>query len=218
MRRPVILFLAIGLATLVAADARADFSPSFSGGTLPSSADYTVLAAVQTQLSHGADTFTMTEFVVQLNTGPNAGDLDFVLGVTANAGHIDNATMFTFNNDNIIGDFWDNTDTVTNGSISFSGVGGAIPTSGNAFDGVVTWEFGPTEIPQGSSSALLVLQTNTTNFTDGGVSVNDGGSINFDAFEPGPAPSSMILSGMGLLSVAGVVLVRRIRMPSVAAA
>lgn len=67
-------------------------------------------------------------------------------------------------------------------------------------------------IAPGSTSNLLIIETNATSFTSGFVSIEDGGVATFSAFEPTsgvPEPTSGILLGLGTLALAGLQRFRR---------
>ena len=61
------------------------------------------------------------------------------------------------------------------------------------------------EIAPGQTSFVLVISTNATNFTQGNSEMLDGGSVTVNAFQPAvPEPSSLLLFGSGLVTLAGV--------------
>ncbi|HYL36913.1 MAG TPA: hypothetical protein VEV17_13445 [Bryobacteraceae bacterium] len=93
--------------------------------------------------------------------------------------------------------------------------GTAIPLSADrsATGDVVGFNFTPPccsfEIQPGTSSLVLVIATNATNFTAGNASVIDGGTTTVAAFEPAaavPEPSYVVVIGGALLALG---LVRR---------
>jgi hypothetical protein len=76
---------------------------------------------------------------------------------------------------------------------------------------VVSFDFGgagPTRINPGEISPILVIQTDAADFETGLTSLQNGGSANYETFEPaGPAipePGSMLLFGSGLFGLAAL--------------
>jgi len=99
------------------------------------------------------------------------------------------------------------------GSIAGGFVNGSVaPVTAdrNSVGDVVGFSFNPPDaakIQPGQTSDVLVISTNATNFTSGNASVIDGGVTTVKAFEPTsatPEPVTFVLTGMGLLTLAGL--------------
>lgn len=102
--------------------------------------------------------------------------------------------------------------------------GGTMPlTVGRSAAGngsVVTFDYPDQGIPAndilpGDHTAVLLIQTNATNYTTGMFSAIDGATATSTAFEPAaatPEPSSVALSGLGLVGFA--LLLKRVRRPA----
>jgi len=75
---------------------------------------------------------------------------------------------------------------------------------------VVGFSFNPPDgakILPGTTSSVLVISTDATQFTNGFANVIDGGVATVDAYQPGgavPEPGSFFLLGGGLLGLAGI--------------
>lgn len=65
------------------------------------------------------------------------------------------------------------------------------------------------QIPAGFSSALLVVQTNSTIYSPTVASVIDGSVATVASFAPIPEPSTLVLGGLGLIGLAVFALRRR---------
>jgi hypothetical protein len=84
---------------------------------------------------------------------------------------------------------------------------------------VIGWSFASSAplavaLTPGSTSIILEIQTNATNYNLGHSAALDGGSANFLSFEPAapattPEPASMFLIGGGMLALAGLRRFRR---------
>lgn len=146
-----------------------------------------------------------------------AGCLDFVYQVNNSAGSTDDVgrvTAFNFTGFAVDAGF-STAGEPADGGIAFPV--GTIPVGlvdRNTSD-VVGFQFSSSPssaIPPGSSSTVLVIETNTTSFKAGIASVIDGGGTNALAFEPSndqaltPEPASMVLFGTGIL---GLIFVTR---------
>jgi len=90
-------------------------------------------------------------------------------------------------------------------------VGQVIPGSADRTLSGAIVAFDSMTIPIGSTSALLIVNTNATNFTSGTLTVQDGLTANLKGFSPtvAPEPSTMALAGLGALGLIGYGLRRR---------
>jgi hypothetical protein len=84
-----------------------------------------------------------------------------------------------------------------------------VTADSNGSGSVIGFSFQPPDsakIQPGMSSNVLVISTNATNFIAGNASIIDGGTATVAAFQPGsavPEPASLVLSGLGLIALAG---------------
>lgn len=96
-----------------------------------------------------------------------------------------------------------------------NGTAGIVPVTADrdASGTTVGFNFVPappgTKIPPGTTSAVLVISTDATAYTNGNASVIDGGTQTVAAFQPlaattVPEPATYALFGAGLLAFAGV--------------
>lgn len=64
-----------------------------------------------------------------------------------------------------------------------------------------------TKIPPGATSAVLIISTNATNYTNGNAEIIDGGTQTVASFQPAsgvPEPATLALIGGGLLAFAAI--------------
>lgn len=168
----------------------------------------TVFASTLDPFSNANETGTVEAAVI---SDPNnvfgAGNLDFIFQINNSSASIDGlerlvATDFT--------GYKTDVGYATNGSLlsSFGFSNGAIApvTVDRPFANEVGFQFGPVNtVAPGTSSELLVIETNSDLFQPGTVAIIDGLSTNLSGFapagDPTPEPSMTLLVGAGLAAV-----------------
>ncbi|MGH9624290.1 MAG: PEP-CTERM sorting domain-containing protein [Bryobacteraceae bacterium] len=156
--------------------------------------NYTLLDSTSGTGATGTLSFSYNAYVAtDQNNFYCAGCLDFALVVT-NTGT-------------------DNIDQIATGSFAgwltdvgyYSGQPGVLPDSVHRTSGTgqaINFNYSPTELTSGNSSAYLVIETNTRWYTNGTITAQDGVSANglVPVFAPSvPEPMTMGLLGGGLL-------------------
>jgi hypothetical protein len=157
---------------------------------------------------------------VLFNTGPvpfTAGTFSGTLTSTAISGDSSNpwgGLTFTYEIDN----FSASGDEIARMTVSSFGlfvtdasynsttpVGGLAPMSitRSANGAVLGFNFLVPSLAPGSSSALLVVQTDSPGFVHTGASLIDGSSTTVSSLAPVPEPSTLCLAGLGLLGLLG---------------
>jgi len=206
MRKALVVALAVaiglmGVPSIQAASIApgATITPVPAPGTAPSGA---ILADTGFQAySFVGNTGTAREIVVaDANNVFGAGKLTFIYqfiptSVTGGIGAISGANFDGFSTD---------VSQQAGGSFGFA-AGGTAPTSvTRSVDGVVVrFDYLPATI---TTSPELIVATNATAFKTGSIGLIDGGAQTLSGFAPSPAvpePASIVLLGMGGVSLAG---------------
>jgi len=175
----------------------------------------TVLASQTVSGSGSTLNITVHEWVVKTATGT----LDFVYQVDNNAVSTDGMGRFTASNFGTgplgsLGPFILDTGYVA-GTGTVSPTTQSIPDTvdrlNSAHGNVVGWNFTLLGLAPGTTSAVLVIATDATNYTTGKVAAIDGSTVTLAGFQPAvvPEPSSMVLVGLGVLGLTGYGLRRR---------
>jgi len=166
----------------------------------------------------GPTTLTVNydEYVFSDNANPFCpGCLDFVIVAT------DNAASNTFIQNITAGSFAGNGTVLTN--LGYNSVYDTLPvavglnplTGNRSNDGsVVGFSYVPGDVPAGSSTDYLIIQTNARNFVPGTVSFQDGVTASGVGFGVAPEPN---LVGLLMVGGLGLVFVARRRMKKEAA-
>jgi hypothetical protein len=129
-----------------------------------------------------------------------SGCLDFIYVFSTASGVVERATMFNFDG------FLTDVEYILNGGVN------PVSATRTADGSTVSFQFSSAGVAAGQGSAFLVIETNSTNFTNGLFSLQDGSAGTAAAFQPTaatPEPNSLMLMGTGLVSAAGMVLRRR---------
>jgi len=88
-----------------------------------------------------------------------------------------------------------------------SASGSVTPASANRDTGIITWVLSPTHVTAGTSSVLLIVQTDAKKFQNDAFNVHDGGTSSSDAYVPLAVPDgglTVALLGGGLMALAGL--------------
>jgi len=179
-------------------------------GTFNAGPDILTIPATSTLLASTSGPLDSATFTANYNENVyqdgNTGDLDFVIRVQDVSAvapfsglieEISTASFAGFTTD--VGYSLTNAPSLTAGS--------ALPISisrSNAGD-TVSWNFDPSPIEPGQTTALLVIDTNATNFTSGLISAIDAGSATVTGFGPTAIPeptSAILLTGGAYLAFA----------------
>lgn len=203
MMKKFLLGLAIGALSMASLASATVLAPGSSGAPDPfTNAGWTLLATTGVQaLSSGTFTANATSWVYSdANNTFCAGCLDFVYLVTRTGGSdpIERITAGSFAGY-----------LVDAGVVTTSPGQTPISVDRSANGAVIGFNYqNAANLTDGQSTQLLVIQTNSTTFAPGLLSVQDQLSANGVGFQPTPEPVSMSLFGGGLALV-GIARLRR---------
>jgi hypothetical protein len=183
-------------------------TPGLTGGTFN-----TLATTGPTNFNFFGDAGTVAESVGQFSANPfGANDMTFLYQFNVTSGVIQTITGADFSGFSL--------DVATSPGTLPLGLGTVAPVSASldAAGRVVSFYFGTTGVLPGQMSYTLVVNTNATNYTNGVLSLQDGGAGSFPGFQPAAAPEfgSASLMGLMLVGFGGIYGLRRFRMPAMA--
>lgn len=218
MRQIVFAAIAAVVGMLAAAPANATLLSPNSG--IVSSSDVALPTGSTLDATTGPQTLSINTTsglldvtaTASVYTDKSTGTLDFVYTISNNSDSKDIVGQVT------VGNFANAASAPTNGTLltgqidvgSDSSSSGQAPASvsWSANAQTVVWYYN-TDVSSGNSSQTLVIKTNATEYTNGSLSVQDSGTIQFQGFQPGPEPSTMALAALGTLGFVGYGIRRR---------
>ncbi|HEY3937120.1 MAG TPA: PEP-CTERM sorting domain-containing protein [Bryobacteraceae bacterium] len=191
--------------------------------TCPGASCPTLLAFTTSTWTNSTSTMSGT-YEAAVYSDPNntfgAGNLDFVYQVSNDAGSTDSIGRVSAIN--FTGWSTDVGYTSTGSALGSGFVDGTIAPElvdrvspgdsiGFSFNAPLT-----TLIAPGQTSTMLIIETNATTYKPGDLNIIDGGVSTVATYEPGsapttPEPASMLLMGGGLLLMARIRRVKRVR-------
>jgi hypothetical protein len=201
--KKTLLGLAVALLTVVVACGVSNATAISEGGSFtgaPSTIDYTSLGTVVANIG-GAATGSFTGSYEEEVIKTSSGTYDFVYQFSnsaASGDQISQVTVSSFGNTVTAVDI-----DPTNNLPSFSGFSGTkIAPTGISYTpfGTVQSPFGtyPLGIQPGEDSDVLVLITDSTNYTAGLISIQDGVNVNVPGYADVPEPATLLFLGLGL--------------------
>ena len=180
-------------------------------GIAPSGSNLVVVADTGSQsYANGANSGTIQEYVLKGDTSKNSlGGLDFVFQVKVSGGSLPIASLSNFSGVSLI-----DVSQVA-GPITLGG-GGTILGTGTKQAATADWTSDSSTVDfffipsakSGTTTYVMVVRTNVSQFTNGSIDLS---GIGLKGFAPSPEPASMVLLASCFAGLAGPGLWRRLR-------